>query len=86
MTISPADGDYNGDIKCLYTQEVGPETTRMTLAMGVPGAESAPENYDLAMTADGGLMELYLVKCNDKEDADSAGGDSQCDFSRSALE
>ena len=86
MTITPTDGDNSGSaIKCLYTQEVGPETTRMTIAMGVPGAEAAPENYDLAMT--NGLMELYLVKCNEEEGGDDGStGEGHCDFSRSAPE
>ena len=87
MTITPSDGDYNGPIKCLYTQQEGPVTSRMTLAMGKPGADAAPENYDLAMTSEGGLMELYLVKCGGGESPpgeEEAGGASSCDFSASA--
>ena len=88
MTITPTDGDYTGAIKCLYTQQTGPVTTRMTIAMGKPGADAAPESYDSAMTEEVGLMELYLSKCNEGEDpagdGDAAAGGSQCDFSHSA--
>ena len=87
MTITPTDGDYTGAIKCLYTQQKGAVTTRMTIAMGKPGADAGPESYDTAMSAEGGLMELYLAKCNGGEDSpgqDPAAGDSKCDFSRSA--
>jgi len=59
-----------------------PETTRMTLALGLPGGGSAPESYDLAMTAEGGMAELYLSKCKDPES--KPVGTSLCDFSSSA--
>eukprot|EP01043_Picozoa_sp_COSAG02_P025317 COSAG02_NODE_1418_length_12720_cov_20.079629_5_plen_58_part_00 len=55
----------------------------MTLAMGLPGSGSAPESYDLAMTAQGGMAELYLSKCKDAEGSDPVGT-PLCDFSRSA--
>ncbi len=88
MTITPTDGAYTGAIKCLYTQQKGPVTTRMTIAMGKPGADAAPESYDVGMREDAGLMELYLVKCNGGEDpageAAAGAGESQCDFSHSA--
>ncbi len=51
--------------------------------MGLPGSGSAPESYDLAMTAQGGMAELYLSKCKDAEGSDPVGT-PLCDFSRSA--
>lgn len=84
MTITPFDGPNAGKaIKCLYTQQEGPETTRMTLAMGLPGGATAPADYDTAMTPAVGMAELYLVKCKDAGGADPAG-QSVCDFSKSA--
>ena len=85
MTITPLDGKYDGAIKCLYTQQEGSQTTRMTIAMGKPGADAQPDSYDVAMTADGGLMELYLVKCKGEAPAQGlAAGAGSCDFSHSA--
>ena len=84
MTITPSDGPNKGKaIQCLYTQEIGPATKRMTLAMGLPGSGSPPESYDLAMTAEGGLAELYLSKCKDGEESAAFDEPSQCDFSSS---
>ena len=83
MTITPTDGPNSGKaIPCLYTQQTGPETTRMTLAMGKPGSATAPADYDTAMTPDVGFAELYLVKC--KGEGEDAAGGSLCDFSSSA--
>eukprot|EP01046_Picozoa_sp_COSAG06_P023196 COSAG06_NODE_1829_length_8273_cov_14.687424_10_plen_95_part_00 len=84
MTITPFDGPNAGKaIKCLYTQQTGPETTRMTLAMGLPGSGTAPPDYDTAMTPDVGMAELYLSKCKD-DGGDDPAGLSVCDFSSSA--
>ena len=82
MTLTPTDGENSGkDIPCLYTQQTGPETTRMTLAMGKPGSATAPADYDTAMTKEVGMAELYLVKC--KGEGEDAAGGSLCDFSSS---
>lgn len=84
MTITPFDGPNVGkSINCLYTQQEGVETTRMTLAMGLPGGATAPPDYDTAMTPAVGMAELYLVKCKDAGGDDPAG-QSVCDFSKSA--
>ena len=83
MTITPTDGPNSGKaIPCLYTQQTGPETARMTLAMGLPGAAAPPADYDSAMTSAVGFAELYLVSC--KGEGEDAAGGSLCDFSSSA--
>lgn len=55
----------------------------MTLAMGLPGADGPPADYDSAMTPEVGLAELFLSKCKDAAGSDPAGI-PLCDFSKSA--
>jgi len=67
-----------GVVHALYTFEPGPETTRLTLALGTLNG-SAPKAYDDAMLAVSGMSVLALARCGGTAPPKPVPGGNYCD-------